>query len=136
MKKHRGRACPYCKSPAWRNPCWWRLDHPWVIRMGADAPCECVKSDTERLHRARQGTLRALALLSAIITLLILLAFCSRAHAQGTSAERAACTPDAFQLCLGHAIIGDIPGVITCLIANKQKLSKPCRDVLAAHHAI
>jgi hypothetical protein len=56
------------------------------------------------------------------------------ALAQGTAAERAACKPDAVKFCLLHALVGDREGVIKCLVANKKKISKPCRDALAAHN--
>ncbi len=63
-----------------------------------------------------------------------LLLFAAPALAQGTSAERAACTPDAFQFCTLSAILGDGHAVLNCLIANKMKISKDCRNVLAANH--
>lgn len=50
-----------------------------------------------------------------------------------TATEKSACMPEAFKFCLGHALIGDREGVIACLIVNKPKLAKPCRDVLTAH---
>jgi hypothetical protein len=54
---------------------------------------------------------------------------------EGTPAERAACRADAFRWCNpGIPDLIDHSRVIKCLAANKQKLSKPCRAVLAAHH--
>jgi hypothetical protein len=50
-----------------------------------------------------------------------------------SASERAACSPDAFRFCLGHAIFGHRGETLNCLIANKQKLSKICRDVLTSH---
>ena len=44
--------------------------------------------------------------------------------------ERAACKPDALKFCLGNAITMNIPGVVHCLAAHRQKISQPCRDVL------
>jgi hypothetical protein len=47
------------------------------------------------------------------------------AAAQGSDAERQACTPDAMRLC-GDAI-PDIPKVTACMKAKYSQLSEPCR---------
>jgi hypothetical protein len=52
------------------------------------------------------------------------------AWAQITSAQRAACTPDAFKFC-GN-LIPDIGKIIPCLRAQKASLSAGCRAVFDA----
>jgi hypothetical protein len=47
------------------------------------------------------------------------------ALAQGTDAERQACTPDAMRLC-GDAI-PDVVKVTACMKAKYSQLSEPCR---------
>lgn len=54
MRMHVGRPCRYCKSPAWRNPCWWYLDHPDDRRTGIDTPCACDDSTAEDMARDRR----------------------------------------------------------------------------------
>jgi hypothetical protein len=46
---------------------------------------------------------------------------------QPTSAQREACTPDAFRLCGSE--IPDVGRVTACMSANKALLSAPCRAV-------
>jgi len=48
--------------------------------------------------------------------------------AQGTSAEREACTPDVFRLC--SSFIPDATSITTCLKRKKPDLSEPCRKVI------
>jgi hypothetical protein len=50
------------------------------------------------------------------------------AAAQGTDAERQACTPDAMRLC-GDAI-PDVGKVTACLKAKNSQLSEACRAVM------
>ena len=52
------------------------------------------------------------------------------AHAQGSDAERQACTPDAMRLC-GDAI-PDVAKVTACMKAKYSQLSAPCRAAMAA----
>jgi hypothetical protein len=51
------------------------------------------------------------------------------ANAQGSDAERQACTPDAMRLC-GDAI-PDVVKVTACMKAKYSQLSAPCRAVMA-----
>jgi hypothetical protein len=63
------------------------------------------------------------------------LAAATPALAQGTLAERVACTRDVIRVC--HPTIADAldhSRIIKCLVDHKAKLGKPCRAVLAAHH--
>jgi hypothetical protein len=53
------------------------------------------------------------------------------AHAQ-SAAEVKSCWHDAIHFC-PRKIVQGVVAVQLCLIANKAALSKPCRDVLAAH---
>lgn len=46
---------------------------------------------------------------------------------EATSAQREACTPDAFRLCGSE--IPDVGRVTACMSANKALLSAPCRAV-------
>jgi hypothetical protein len=50
------------------------------------------------------------------------------ASAQGTSAERAACTGDAFRIC--SAFIPNVSQITACMIQNKSQLSAACRLVM------
>lgn len=50
------------------------------------------------------------------------------AAAQGSDAERQACTPDAMRLC-GDAI-PDVVKVTACMKAKYSQLSPPCRAVM------
>jgi Cysteine rich repeat len=51
------------------------------------------------------------------------------AFAQGTPQQRAACRPDVAKFCKGK---GEDPGVLlSCLEANKDKISEKCRVVIS-----
>ncbi|GJD61174.1 hypothetical protein [Methylobacterium frigidaeris] len=67
---------------------------------------------------------------SFIRTSLITLTLCgaSPAFAEGTSAQRAACTPDVWRLCAGE--IPNVSGITACLRREKPKLSPACRQVM------
>ena len=64
-----------------------------------------------------------------VLTIVLLMAFCGsvRAEEDGTEAQRAACTPDVFRLCVWH--IPDHAAIEKCLRQNKSKLSPKCREV-------
>ena len=51
------------------------------------------------------------------------------AGAQGSDAERQACTPDAMRLCA--EFIPDVAKVTACMHAKSAQLSAPCRVVMA-----
>lgn len=51
----------------------------------------------------------------------------SAAVAQGTSLQRAACTPDVISLCSGD--IPNVGKITACLRREKPRLSPACRDV-------
>jgi hypothetical protein len=51
------------------------------------------------------------------------------AYAQGTDAERQACTPDAMQLCA--EFIPDVAKVTACMSKKHSQLSEPCRLAMA-----
>lgn len=68
----------------------------------------------------------------AVILAGLLLASPALAY-EPTVSEKAACLPEAFRHCFAKAILGDGHAVLDCLILNKQKLGKPCRDVLTKH---
>jgi hypothetical protein len=46
---------------------------------------------------------------------------------QGTPAQRAACTPDAYRLC--GIYIPNAAAITQCLRANRKRLSRDCRAV-------
>lgn len=55
------------------------------------------------------------------------------AHAEDSYArERAACQADVKLLC-SHIGRGDLLAIAGCLTTNKARLSRKCRDVIAAH---
>lgn len=54
----------------------------------------------------------------------------STASAQGTSAQRAACTPDVFRLCSSD--IPDVTRITACLRRERPRLSAGCQGVFAA----
>lgn len=62
----------------------------------------------------------------------------SGAIAQGTDAERQACTPDAMRLC--GDVIPDVAKVTACMKAKSSQLSPECRAAMrggkkgAVHH--
>jgi hypothetical protein len=52
------------------------------------------------------------------------------ANAQGSDAERQACTPDAMRLCADA--IPDVVKVTACMKAKYSQLSEPCRAAMSA----
>jgi hypothetical protein len=54
-----------------------------------------------------------------------LLASSATGFAQGTAAQRSACTGDAFKFCSAH--IPNVSAITTCMKANYSKLSAACR---------
>ena len=66
---------------------------------------------------------------SIVLTIALLMGFSGslRAEEDGTEAQRAACTPDVFRLCVWH--IPDHAAIEKCLRQNKSKLSPKCREV-------
>ena len=71
----------------------------------------------------RSTARRAIAALAALATT----AWAGPGFAQGTSAQRAACTPDVFRFCAGD--IPNVGKIVACLRKDKLKLSGACRDV-------
>lgn len=63
-----GRACPYCHSPAWRNPCWWIEDRR--VSVGADPPCACDDYGREVARVERRKGLTVAFLVGALILVL------------------------------------------------------------------
>jgi hypothetical protein len=56
------------------------------------------------------------------------------AAAQGSDAERQACTPDAMRLCADA--IPDVVKVTACMKAKYSQLSEPCRVVMGGGKAV
>ena len=54
--------------------------------------------------------------------------------AQGTAAERQACTPDVFRLC--SALIPDAISITACLRERKADLSEDCKNVISDNKGI
>jgi hypothetical protein len=92
-RKGHGRPCGYCKSPAWRNPCWYYLDNLEAARCGLDAPCIC-----EDYKGPSSGPL----IFGVIIALLALLISVVMAFAQGVK-DRACTSADIARV---EAMIG------------------------------
>jgi hypothetical protein len=55
------------------------------------------------------------------------------AEDQGTAEEREACTPDVFRFCSGS--IPNTDQIISCLHANKRRLSEKCRGVISVRNS-
>ena len=51
------------------------------------------------------------------------------AETQGTSEQRAACTPDVFRLCASE--IPNVTKIVACLKREKPKLSPGCKAVFS-----
>jgi Cysteine rich repeat len=68
---------------------------------------------------------------SAIVSLALLLAAGSPASAQPSPQEQMACRSDAGKFCAEH--IGKPPQMNACLKANKANLSDACRKVVESH---
>ncbi|HEX8416671.1 MAG TPA: hypothetical protein VF641_03620 [Methylobacterium sp.] len=65
---------------------------------------------------------------STLVAGLALLLVSTPAFAQGSSAQRAACTPDVFRLCASH--IPSVGPITACLKREKANLSASCRTVM------
>ena len=52
------------------------------------------------------------------------------AAAQGSDAERQACTPDAMRLC--SEFVPDVAKITACMKAKSAQLSEPCRIAMGA----
>ncbi|MEK9285172.1 MULTISPECIES: hypothetical protein [unclassified Bradyrhizobium] len=52
----------------------------------------------------------------------------SAAFAEGTAAQRQACTPDVFRLC-SH-FIPNVGEIVACLRGNEARLSEACHEVM------
>jgi hypothetical protein len=63
--------------------------------------------------------------LAAILLGAIALAGPAAAADRGTAAQRAACTPDVFRLCMSE--IPNVDGIVACLKREKKNLSGGCR---------
>jgi hypothetical protein len=70
------------------------------------------------------------------LILVVFLGSFSSAFAQysGTSQEQAACAPDARKLC--SKVPQDEMTVLSCLVAQRAKLSQSCRQVLQRYGQI
>jgi hypothetical protein len=68
-------------------------------------------------------------LTAAALAVLVSGAISGAALGQGTPQQRAACRPDVAKFCKGK---GEDPGVLlSCLEANKDKISEKCRVVIS-----
>ena len=52
---------------------------------------------------------------------------------RGTPEDQRACQPDAVKLCKHILSQNDSMAVLQCFLANRTKLSAPCRDVLVKY---
>jgi hypothetical protein len=69
--------------------------------------------------------MRIVHLAGAVALLALLFCRLDAASAQGSDAERQACTPDAMRLC--SDVIPDVTRVTACMKAKYSQLSEPCR---------
>ena len=69
--------------------------------------------------------MRIAQLAGTLVLLALLFANLNGASAQGTDAERQACTPDAMRLC--SDVIPDVAKVTACMKAKSAQLSQECR---------
>ena len=74
--------------------------------------------------RGVRGALRVAAVIAVSFA-----AFAGPASAQGSDAERQACTPDVFRLCSSE--IPNVDRIVACLNRDHAKLSKACRAVMS-----
>ncbi|WP_375456630.1 hypothetical protein [uncultured Methylobacterium sp.] len=63
-----------------------------------------------------------------VLAALSLWALATPALAQGTAAQRAACSPDTFRLCASH--IPDVGAITACLRSERSRLSPACRTAM------
>ncbi len=66
--------------------------------------------------------------LSTALAALSLLTAAAPAFAEGTAAQRAACTPDVWRLCASE--IPNVEGIKACLRRETPRLSAGCRTVM------
>ncbi|MGY2047652.1 hypothetical protein [Methylobacterium sp. JK268] len=62
-----------------------------------------------------------------ICAILLTAVTASAGHAEGTAAQRAACTPDVFRLCSGE--IPNVDRIKACLRRERANLSTGCQAV-------
>lgn len=72
--------------------------------------------------------MRIVQLAGTLILLALFFAHLDGASAQGTDAERQACTPDAMRLC--SEVIPDVAKVTACMKAKSAQLSPACRTAM------
>ena len=65
------------------------------------------------------------------MALLLLSSADGLAQVKGTPQEQRACRGDVAKLC--RSGMQDEAAVLNCLVSNREKLSKPCQEVLAAN---
>jgi hypothetical protein len=65
--------------------------------------------------------------IAGILAACLSLAAVTASHAEGTAAQRAACTPDVFRLCSSE--IPDVTKIKACLRRERQNLSGACQSV-------
>ena len=74
--------------------------------------------------------MRAMFVAAALALLLLPSAEVS-AQSKGSPQEQRACRGDVAKLC--RSGMQDEASVLSCLVSNKEKLSKPCQEVLTAN---
>lgn len=74
--------------------------------------------------------MREMSVTAAVVLLLLSSAEVS-AQMKGNPQEQRACRGDVAKLC--RSGMQDEASVLSCLVTNREKLSKPCQTVLAAN---
>jgi hypothetical protein len=95
----------------------WRM---WTVRMGRIAGLRFLEKSVAAYQT------RALVSTVLVLSAVLLVAPVS-AFAQGTDAQRDACTPDAFRLCAQY--MPDADRITACLRNSGSRLSRPCYNV-------
>ncbi len=68
------RACPYCKSPARGNPCWYYTDIEEAVRSGGDPPCtdtDYAERFEAKRRRVRIKSIIFLGIIAAVLALIV-----------------------------------------------------------------
>jgi hypothetical protein len=99
------------------------------MRQSTPAPSKTSNQDYKIQNRGKikMRTVRSVCCLALLAGAL----FCRPdvASAQGSDAERQACTPDAMRLC--SEFIPDVAKVTSCMMAKRAQLSDACRVAMA-----
>lgn len=91
------------------------------------------ESRLSTIPMAKMAACRAMPKFAKVVVLFVplLVLGSTESFAQGTRAERAACTPDAVRLCSQH--FPNVGRVASCMRSNRAGLSEACRAAMDRH---